>query len=443
MRVSLTNVRGFEGTHHVRLRPITVLIGENSSGKTTLLAGIHAALNPQFPTAENLFNRPPFDLGSFDTIATYRGGKYGRATSFGLGWELGDAAQPKTLSATFRSADGTPRMDSFIAYFMGNEVRGSMAPSGDIEIELVFRNFGLTRHSPSGTGRAPLRAKFKVARQPLQAKSFRLDNLFAYYVDSLRSKSDQGVKITADVGRTLDVLQEMFGPRHLSVPHVTALSPLRTRPRRTYDELNDEFKPEGDHVPLILARLLAARQKEPGPEIAALMKYGQASGLFEKIDVKRLGKQPSDPFQVRIKMKGPDANVVDVGYGVSQALPIVMESITAPDREMLLIQQPEVHLHPKAQAALGTFFAELVASSKKQFVIETHSDYLVDRIRIAVADKLIKPDQVQLLYLERQGLDIKIHQMELDEYGNISNAPAGYRKFFLQEELKLMSRASA
>lgn len=135
--------------------------------------------------------------------------------------------------------------------------------------------------------------------------------------------------------------------------------------------------------------------------------------------------------------------MVDVGYGVSQALPIVMESIMAPNREVLLIQQPEVHLHPKAQAALGTFFSEMVATSKKQFVIETHSDHLVDRIRISVADGLIKADQVQLLYLERKGLDITIHELNLDDYGNITNAPPAYRNFFLQEELKLMSRAAA
>ena len=77
MKISLTNVRGFEGAHEFTIRPITILIGENSSGKTTLLAAISAALNSDFPTTENLFNRAPFELGSFDTIATYRGGKYG------------------------------------------------------------------------------------------------------------------------------------------------------------------------------------------------------------------------------------------------------------------------------------------------------------------------------------------------------------------------------
>jgi predicted ATPase len=101
-----------------------------------------------------------------------------------------------------------------------------------------------------------------------------------------------------------------------------------------------------------------------------------------------------------------------------------------------------VHLHPRAQAALGTFFAELVASSKKQFVIETHSDYLVDRVRLSVTEGIIDAKDVQLIYLERDGLDIKVHEIDLDENGNLTNAPSGYRKFFLQEEIKLMTRLS-
>ena len=64
---------------------LTVLIGENSAGKSTLLALLAAVFHREFPLNENLFNRAPFELGSFDTIATYKGGKYGRAEKFTIG----------------------------------------------------------------------------------------------------------------------------------------------------------------------------------------------------------------------------------------------------------------------------------------------------------------------------------------------------------------------
>jgi energy-coupling factor transporter ATP-binding protein EcfA2 len=430
MRIALTNVRGFAGAHTFNIRPITILLGENSSGKTTLLASLYAILNKDFPTADSLLNRAPFDLGSFDTVATYRGGAYGRATSFELEWSINN---DNGIRATFRNADGTAKLDSFEARLGLLKVTGTSGPDGT-QLEAT--------KSTGKSGEKPITARFTAPSPDAPQKTFRFQELFRYYLSTL-TDADGRIKdisnVNSDFLTSLQVLPRQLAGR---LPHVTALSPLRTRPRRTYDELNDEFKPEGDHVPLILSRLLAAKQKGATAQLESLMRYGRASGLFEKIDVKRLGKQPSDPFQVRIKMKGPDANLVDVGYGVSQALPIVVEAIMAPDEEMLLIQQPEVHLHPRAQAALGTFFAELVASSKKQFVIETHSDYLVDRVRLSVTEGIIAAKDVQLIYLERAGLDINVHQIDLDENGNLVNAPAGYRKFFLQEEIKLMTRLS-
>lgn len=437
MEITLTNVRGFEGTHVIPIRPVTILIGENSSGKTTLLAAISAALNRDFPATENLFNRTPFELGSFDTIATYRGGKYGRATSFSVGWSNGNIKSPQSVTASFKSHAGMPRIDSIIVNDGTSELKVvAKADNFEFEFSRKVRSTNRTKKLFPGGERQVVKFKTELNGN----KSFRLQDSFRYYLEGLNRK-----ELSPE---SSDAVQQIIGDLHqLSIgglhtrPHATALAPLRTRPRRTYDDQNEEFRPEGDHVPLVLARLIATKQKEPGKELEALMRFGKESGLFERIDVKRMGRQPSDPFQVRVKMKGPDANLIDVGYGVSQSLPIVIDSIVAPDGEVLLVQQPEVHLHPKAQAALGTFFSELAATTSKQFVIETHSDYLIDRVRIAIAKGTIPASKVQLLYLERKGLDIKVHILALDDVGNITNAPPAYRNFFLQEELELMGRA--
>jgi predicted ATPase len=75
----------------------------------------------------------------------------------------------------------------------------------------------------------------------------------------------------------------------------------------------------------------------------------------------------------------------------------------------------------------------------KQCLIETHSDYLVDRIRMEVrGGKVLKPEDVSLLYFERADGDVRIHSLEIDRMGNIVNAPKGYRQFFLEEEKRLL-----
>lgn len=163
------------------------------------------------------------------------------------------------------------------------------------------------------------------------------------------------------------------------------------------------------------------------------------SGLFTDVDVRRLGKNESDPFQIVIKVSGPAFNSVDVGYGVSQILPIIVDILRGKNGRTFLLQQPEVHLHPRAQAELGTFLATFAKNQKKRFVVETHSDYLVDRIRMDIRDrKILKAEDVIILYFERAGGKTTIHPIEIDEFGNLKNVPKGYRSFFLEEERRFL-----
>ena len=126
--------------------------------------------------------------------------------------------------------------------------------------------------------------------------------------------------------------------------------------------------------------------------------------------------------------------MIDVGYGVSQILPLITELLRPDPPPQFLLQQPEVHLHPSAQAALGSLFCQ-VASWNRQLIVETHSDHLIDRVRMEVrdGDLPIKPEDVSILYFEREELDVRIHSLGLDKEGNVLNAPGSYRKFFMDE----------
>ena len=171
----------------------------------------------------------------------------------------------------------------------------------------------------------------------------------------------------------------------------------------------------------------------------ALEQFGQESGLFDEISVKPLGKRGGEPFQMQVRKfgrraKGPLRNLVDVGYGVSQALPVITELFRDDKTPMFLLQQPEVHLHPSAQAALGSLFCQ-ISDWSRQLVVETHSDHLVDRVRMDVRDKTgkLRPDDVSILFFEREDLDVRIHPLRLDAEGNIVGAPSSYRRFFMEE----------
>ena len=169
-------------------------------------------------------------------------------------------------------------------------------------------------------------------------------------------------------------------------------------------------------------------------------RFGRASGLFDEITVKSFEGSESAPFQIQIRKfsekgrKGPQRNLIDVGYGVSQALPLLTELLRSDSPRMYLLQQPEIHLHPRAQAALGSLFCSL-AGPERQLIVETHSDHLIDRVRMDIRDKTtsLTHEDVSILYFEPADLDVKIHSIRFDELGNVLDAPPSYGKFFMEE----------
>ena len=127
-------------------------------------------------------------------------------------------------------------------------------------------------------------------------------------------------------------------------------------------------------------------------------------------------------------------NLIDVGDGVTQVLPVTTGLFRADTASMSLLQQPEMHLHPSAQAALGSLLCKIAARGR-QMVVETHSDHLLGRVRMDVRDGKWKlnPEDVSILYFEGGELGVRIHSLELDREGNVLNAPTSYRRFFMEE----------
>ena len=116
-----------------------------------------------------------------------------------------------------------------------------------------------------------------------------------------------------------------------------------------------------------------------------LEEFGRTSGLFDEIFIRRLGRYEFEPFQVEVRKwgkrrKGAKRNLIDVGYGVSQVLPLLVDLLDPSGASLFLVQQPEVHLHPSAQAELGKPVLHDCRVRQCQLIVETHSDYIIDRV---------------------------------------------------------------
>ena len=195
----------------------------------------------------------------------------------------------------------------------------------------------------------------------------------------------------------------------------------------------------GEDVTDMLARISYVDAEKWFQMKQRLEDFGKQLGLFSQIEVKEVGDHPSNRFQLQIRLhgagpKGRMRNIVDTGYGINQVLPLLAELLRPDSRDLFLLQQPEVHLHPTVQAELGALFGTIAAEGR-QLVVETHSDYLINRVRLDIRDQKsrIESKDVSILYFESDDENVQIHSIGIDEYGNIIGAPPSYRKFFMEE----------
>ena len=435
LEIYLERVRSFAKPRWIPLARLTLLVGENSSGKSTFLAIANAVLDKnRFPSAP-AFNAPPYSLGNFDTIASSEGKGHGRAKSFAIGFRTD--APPFTgareLTARYANQNGESELSSVSARTDSGSV------SADVDKGVAHIQIPTVRKDKSDGEIEHHEANFDPALARRHFSTLFLGRPF------LRTMHQAGSQEAwqEDFDRA-NAIDDVVLHAHSPFPQPLSLAPIRSKPRRTYDELSEVPSPEGDHIPTVISRLLArSRESDYVRRVKrSLVKFGTSSGLFKKLSIRRLGKSAGDPFRIEVSAAGQTANLIDVGYGVSQSLPIVVESTLSHPNAIMFLQQPEVHLHPKAQAALGTFFVDLVAGTSRTFAVETHSDYLVDRVRQEVAKGRISPDEVLILFFAKPKLETTVYPIRLDEHGNVLDAPSAYRQFFLQEELNLLSRAN-
>ncbi len=445
--IGLHNFRSFHEPGPAQIKPLTVVVGENSTGKSSFLAILRIALEMIAGDLQPNFNRDPFFLGSYDQIAHYRGGRGGRSSSFSF--ELStDVQRP-----SFRQLQGKRAIPaSFQASYRAEFVKSVSQPAvSKIEVScekfrIRIRNLHTSESQvsfllPSSQNELTknINIRERIGIWPLE--SFDITYMMFLTIQQEKLPKDSATIQESQVVRTeVETFGRMWRLAAMRfAPFPVAVAPVRTKPERTYNPIEDRRTSEGSHIPMLLAKTYFADRERWATLQTSLNRFGKLSGLFDQVGLKPLGRGPGDPFQIMVKMAGPRSNLIDVGYGVSQVLPIVVDLLMSDSPRTYLLQQPEVHLHPRGQAELASFLASVVMETNNYVVIETHSDYIIDRLRSDIRKKKhITADMVSILFFERVGMETVVHQMSIDENGNLENVPATYRNFTMEEERRLL-----
>lgn len=159
--------------------------------------------------------------------------------------------------------------------------------------------------------------------------------------------------------------------------------------------------------------------------------------IFPGISV-RVSKTGSTMYQLKVR----NAAVTNVGFGITHALPILLSALLIPQGGMLIIENPEAHLHAKAQSNLGYFLARM-AMAGVRVVIETHSEHIVNGIRrLVVEETSLNPEDVTIYFFKDIAGEMLIKEINLDAQGNLSEFPIDFFDQVRQDMLYLLKKGN-
>lgn len=150
-----------------------------------------------------------------------------------------------------------------------------------------------------------------------------------------------------------------------------------------------------------------------------------------EVRIRHHGDRSSDLFELRLvdKRRNTDVDVglTDVGFGISQILPFIVQSLAGSD-QIITVEQPEVHIHPRLQADLGDLLVQAIKEPlRNQFIIETHSEHMALRLQKRVREKALSPDDISIVYVSRGPNGAVVQPLKLDEEGDFTDDfPGGF-----------------
>jgi predicted ATPase len=440
--LSVTNFKSWAKISKMPLAPITGLFGANSSGKTSilqLLLMLKQTVESPDRAQALIFGdeKTPANLGTFrDVVFQHEPAK---TLSWRLLWEFAhpfavtDPAHVKQVlfagrELTFEAEVAEGTSGRLLVKRMSYEIadrRFTMQRQGVSETKYELHAEGADFQLVRNPGRPwPLPAPVKCYGFPDQVK--------AYF---------QNAGFLADLQLAFE---EMFG-------RVYYLGPLREYPQRQYRWAGSEPADMGRRGERVVDALLAARQasitiplgqgtKRPSLEVY-VARWLKRLGLIHSFSVEAI--TDSNLYRVRVQRTPTSASVLitDVGFGVSQILPALVLCFYVPEGSTIVLEQPEIHLHPSVQAGLADVFIDAVKRRKVQIIFESHSEHLLRRLQRRVAEGDVAPESTALYFCQMNDGQSELTPLTVDLLGSIENWP---KDFFGDEfgEMAAMTTAA-
>jgi hypothetical protein len=411
-QLRLNNFKIWRDTKTMRLAPLTLLLGTNSSGKSSLIQSL--LLIRQTVKADDA--NQDLNFGNPDTLDSVTLGQFKDVLCRqGVATEIIKSNQ---VGIEFRWSEDCSAEDS--AIFSARYRQGT---AGSAELDYL-------RLGKDGLGFIVQRRKFGIYRLWLgnerksigQSDAFRPQRSFTFSPSTITSLGHKGDLIKNIGPELLDELSKII-----------YLGPVRRLAQRDYLWSGKMPAHIGDDGAKAVDALIASgvatqkaqRHRRSLPQESELftktVEWLNRMKLATGLSVKPLGS--SARYELLIENDGELSNIKDVGVGVSQVLPVIVAALFAEPGHIVIVEEPESHLHPLAQSELAELFATISRERKVQFIVETHSEHLFRRVQTLIAKQQITLDDAATYFVEREGKSARIRSLDLDEFGRVKNWP--------------------
>lgn len=430
----IQNFKSWQDTGDIAFGSLTGFFGTNSSGKSSLLQFLLMLKQ----TVESSDRSLVLDLGepsSYTELGTISDILHNRTPqgtlTFDFNWRIQnlrwhkekpneplDFIETISFSAAVEQTDNTTKLLNFGYEIDGRKLGMRAAKNSDKYLFLVKGHPQKQRE----TGE-------HLFSKPTKFYGFASDIII-------------GPEIRDTVGMPVYELEELFG-------RLFYLGPLRDYPKRTYVWGGGGPTGVGNRGERAVAALLSSRNDGPTIDMGPgqpkrtveehVAHWLKELGLIHSFKVQPIAPNRKE-YEVRIQRTAESASVflTDVGFGVSQILPVLVLLFYVPEGSTVILEQPEIHLHPAVQAGLADVFIDAIKRRRLQIVLESHSEHLLQRLQRRMAEEVIDTEAVKLYFTAIKEGRSELTALDLDEYGNIRNWPEGFFGDTLGEAAAMM-----
>ena len=441
MQITSLELQNFKCFKNVDLSfaDITLLTGANSSGKSSILYSILGALqSSNFPSEFNP-NGKYVRMGDYKDIVRLHDDR----NTISIKYTVDSGSSSFDCSTTWKQDRKTllPELQELLIsgsyysikiwkvkkYHLSFKYDQERDPSPDINTSEFYTKITDLFSGLSDNDEVPNRLNEKWVKysQLKEEIHFIMDSVEDVLSEIMEKGNFTLQRIYGKIADDLEKLATQSG----------FISSFRLFPERTYYDKSENDLTVGRFGESFEDQIIDWKTRKSA-KYDELLRVLKEMSLVEDINPNRMTGGRYE-LLVKTNKKGPYSSISDVGFGISQFLPIVVADLQLGSGSTLYVAQPEIHLHPAVQARFGNYLVDQVSANANKYVLETHSEYLINRLRKLIIEGKVKEDQVKCFHVRNVGEYSRIYPISFLKNGEIKGAPKDFFETYMLDVMDI------